>query len=286
LVLFQQQFQTLPGWTNFGNSNYHSLQVSVRKNVGIAVVGANYVFSKSLDNTSTGENGDIAAGGGTLSGIIQNPFDLRDGRSLSDFNLRHNFNGYWVVDLPFGRGRKFLGSANRLTDAVVGGWELTGAARWRSGFPFGPADGFNFATNFFLTSSGTWTGPTSTGVTRDAMRSDGSFSGPNVFKNPDNTFANDLTFTLPGLTGSRNIMSGPAYFATDMGIYKTFKMPWSEKQQLQFRVTAYNVFNTVNFDDTTISVDPTSPGTFGNITGTAGPRGGAREMEFALRFEF
>jgi hypothetical protein len=286
LVLFQQQFQTLPGWTNFGNSNYHSLQVSVRKNVGIAVVGANYVFSKSLDNTSTGENGDIAAGGGTLSGIIQNPFDLRDGRALSDFNLKHNFNGYWVVDLPFGRGRKYFGSANRLTDAVVGGWELTGAARWRSGFPFGPADGFNFATNFFLTSSGTWTGPTSTGLTRDAMRSDGSFSGPNIFTNPDNTFANNLTFTLPGLAGSRNIMSGPGYFTTDMGMYKTFKMPWSEKQQLQFRVTAYNVFNTVNFDDTTISVDPTSPGTFGNITGTAGPRGGAREMEFALRFEF
>ncbi len=285
LVLFQQQFQTLPGWTNFGNSNYHSLQVSVRKNVGIALVGANYVFSKSLDNTSTGENGDIASGGGTLSGIIQNPFDLRDGRALSDFNLKHNFNGYWVVDLPFGKGRKYLSTASRLTDEVIGGWELTGTARWRSGFPFGPGDGFNFATNFFLTSSGTWTGPTSTGLTRDAFRtSTNTFSGPNIFTNPDSTFANDIAFTLPGLAGSRNIMSGPGYFTTDMGLYKTFKI--TERQRLQFRVTAYNVFNTVNFDDTTISVDPTSPGTFGNITGTAGARGGAREMEFAVRFEF
>lgn len=284
LVLFQQQFQTLPGWTNFGNSNFHSLQVSVRKNAGIAIVGANYVFSKSLDNTSTGENGDIAAGGGTLSGIIQNPFDLRDGRALSDFNLRHNFNGYWVVDMPFGKGRKYFNSANRLADAALGGWELTGALRWRSGFPFGPADGFNFATNFFLTSSGTWTGPTSTSVTRDAKRSDGSFSGPNIFSIPDNTFNNFVNFTLPGLSGSRNIMSGPGYFSTDMGLYKTFKI--TERQRLQFRVSAYNLFNTVNFDDTTLSVDPTSPGTFGNITGTAGARGGAREMEFAVRFEF
>jgi hypothetical protein len=284
LVLFQQQFQTLPGWTNFGNSNFHSVQVSVRKNVGIALIGGNYVFSKSLDNSSTGENGDIAAGGGTLSGIIQNPFDLRDGRALSDFNLKHNFNGFWVVDLPFGKGRKYFTSANRLADAAVGGWELTGALRWRSGFPFGPGDGFNFATNFFLTSSGTWTGPTSTGLTRDAVRSDGSLSGPNIFTKPDSTFANDIAFTLPGLAGSRNIMSGPGYFTTDMGLYKTFKI--TERQRLQFRVTAYNLFNTVNFDDTTISVDPTSPGTFGNITGTAGPRGGAREMEFAIRFEF
>jgi hypothetical protein len=284
LVLFQPQFQTLPGWTNFGSSNFHSLQVSVRKNVGLALLGANYVFSKSLDNTSTGENGDIASGGGTLSGVIQNPYNLRLGRALSDFNLRHNFNGYWVLDMPFGKGRKYFGSANRLADAVIGGWEYTGTLRWRSGFPFGPADGFNFATNFFLTSSGTWTGPTTTGLTRDAKRSSG-FSGPNIFTNPDSTF-NNVGFALPGLPGSRNIMSGPGYFATDMGLYKTFKMPWSEKQRMQFRVSAYNVFNSVNFDDTTLSVDPTSPGTFGNITNTAGARGGAREMEFAVRYEF
>lgn len=286
LVLFQPQFQTLPGWTNFGNSNYHSLQVSVRKNVGVVLLGANYVFSKSLDNTSTGENGDIAAGGGTLSGLIQNPYDLRDGRALSDFNLKHNFNGYWVVDLPFGRSHKYLGSANRFTDAVVGGWEVTGAVRWHSGFPFGPADGFNFATNFFLTSSGVWTGPATTSVTRDAPRTGGPDSGPNIFSNPDLAFNNYVGFASPGQAGSRNIMAGPAYFVTDMGLYKTFKMPWSEKQRMQFRVSAYNLFNTVNFDDTRLSVDPTSPGTFGNITGTAGARGGAREMEFAVRFEF
>jgi hypothetical protein len=250
------------------------------------VVGANYVFSKSLDNTSTAENGDIASGGGTLSGLIQNPYNLRDGRALSDFNLKHNFNGYWVVDLPFGKGRRFLGSANRLADAALGGWEITGAVRWHSGFPFGPANGFNFPTNFFLTASGTWTGPVNTNLVRNALRSDGSYSGPNIFSNPDSEFNKYLGFTLPGQAGSRNIMSGPAYAATDAGVYKTFKMPWSERQRMQFRVTAYNLFNAVNFDDTTLSVDPTSPGTFGNLTGTAGPRGGAREMEFAVRFEF
>ena len=286
LVLFQQQFQTLPGWTNWGSSNFHSLQISVRKSVGIAVIGANYVFSKSLDNTSTAENGDIAAGGGTLSGLIQNPFNLRDGRALSDFDLKHNLNGYWVVDLPFGQGRKFLGRANRAMEAAIGGWELTGTARWHSGFPFGPGNGFNFPTNFFLTASGTWTGPVNTSLVRDALRSDGSYSGPNIFSNPDNAFNKYLSFTVPGAAGSRNIMRGPAYAAADMGIYKTFKMPWSERQRMQFRVTAYNVFNTVNFDDGSLSVDPTSPGTFGNLTGTAGARGGAREMEFAVRFEF
>jgi carboxypeptidase family protein len=282
-VLFQEQFQTLPGWSNEANSNYHSLQISVRKTVGIATLGGNYVFSKSLDNSSSGENADIAAGGGTLSGVIQNPFNLRDGRALSDFDLKHNFNGYWVVDLPFGKGRKFLGNANRLTDAALGGWELTGAARWHSGFPFGPGNGFNFPTNFFLTSSGTWTGSVKTSLVRN-----GAFGVPNIFKDANAAF-NNVGFTLPGLAGSRNIMRGPAYASADMGVYKTFKMPWSEKQRLQFRVSAYNIFNSVNFADSSLSIDPTSPGTFGNLTSTAGPTTGslgARDMEFAVRFEF
>jgi len=283
LVLFQQQFQTLPGWSNQANSNYHSLQISVRKTVGFATFGANYVFSKSLDNSSSGENADISSGGGTLSGIIQNPFNLRDGRSLSDFDLKHNFNGYWVMDLPVGRGRKLAGSANRVVDAMIGGWAYTGAMRWHSGFPFGPGNGFNFPTNFFLTSSGTWTGSIGTNLVLN-----GQFGVPNIFKNEPDAF-NKIAFTLPGLAGSRNILRGPAYASADMGIYKTFKMPWSERQHLQFRVTAYNVFNSANFADSSLSIDPTSPGTFGNLTQTAGPTTGslgARDMEFAVRFEF
>ena len=67
--------------------------------------------------------------------------------------------------------------------------------------------------------------------------SDGSYSGPNIFSNPDSEFNKYLGFTLPGQAGSRNIMSGPAYAATDAGVYKTFKMPWSERQRMQFRLT-------------------------------------------------
>jgi len=64
-------------------------------------------------------------------------------------------------------------------------------------------------------------------------------------------------------------------------------MPWRESQRLQFRVTAFNVFNNVNFSDNgnSLSLDPTSS-IFGVLAQTAGPRGGAREMEFAVRFEF
>jgi len=83
---------------------------------------------------------------------------------------------------------------------------------------------------------------------------------------------------------------GPAYAGFDTGIHKTFRMPWGEHQRLQFRAAAFNVFNSVNFNDAggSLTLDPTSPSTFGKFSNTAGVggRGGAREMEFAIRYEF
>ena len=279
-VQFQPQFSALPTWTNWANSNYHSLQISVRKSVGIASFAANYVFSKSIDNASGAENVDLNDGGaGTFGALIQNPFNHRLNRAVSDFNLRHNFNGDYVIDMPFGRGRHFFSDASRPLDYVVGGWQLTGAVRWHSGFPQSPGEGFNFPTNFFLTTAGTLTAPVKSSLTR--FPSGGG--SPNLFSNASAAFAN-FNFTGPGLPGSRNVLIGPAYAAMDVGINKTFRI--TERFKLQLGASAYNVFNSVNFADSALSLDPTDPGSFGSMTETAGPRGGAREMEVNARIEF
>lgn len=283
LVLFQQQFQSLPGWTNFANSNYHSLQLSVRRNMRNASLALNYVWSKSIDNDSSAENADFInsaiGNNGDLTGLIQNPFNLRLGRGLSDFDLRHNVSGDWVLDLPVGRGQHFLGNAGRLVDALVGGWEMVGTFRFHTGFPAGITNGFNFPTNFFLTTPGT----ASPGLTTDVQTVGGNKGVPNVFANPTAAYAL-ANYTLPGLPGSRNVFRGPAYTDTDLGVNKTFKMPYNEKHSIQLRVEAFNVFNQVNFSSFT--ANPDAPATFGNISATAGPRGGAREMEFAARYQF
>ena len=60
-----------------------------------------------------------------------------------------------------------------------------------------------------------------------------------------------------------------------------------ERQRLQLRVTAFNLFNSVNFSDRTLSLDPTSPGTFGTFTGAANQgQAFGRQIEFAARYEF
>jgi hypothetical protein len=153
--------------------------------------------------------------------------------------------------------------------------------RFHTGFPLSPSDGFNFPTSFFQTGSGTLTQPIHSSVTRGNANA----PVPNLFSDPQ-AILKLIAFTPPGGDGSRNAFRGPAYFVTDMGVYKSFMMPWKESQRLQFRVTAFNVFNNVNFSDILLSLDPTIPSTFGQFTQTAGPRGGQREMEFAVRFEF
>jgi len=278
-VLFQPQFSQLGAWTNWANSNYHSLQVTVKKTAGFGTFAFNYVFSKSIDNDSSAENGDLIPGqNGTVQGLIQNPFDLRLNRAASDFDLTHNFNGFAVIDLPFGHGHKWLSSSNGIVNAVVGDWQVTDTARWRSGFPISPSNGFNFPTNFFLTTDGTLTSSIHTSVTRNA-----NIAGPNLFSNPD-TAINDFGFTLPGLPGSRNSLRGPGYAEMDMGVTKSFRL--TERAKLQFRATVFNVFNSVNFNDASISLDPTSPATFGIITSSALTKGYNRDMEFAVRLEF
>jgi Carboxypeptidase regulatory-like domain len=290
-VLFtKQNFQTLPTWVNWGNSHYHSLQVSVRKNAGPAIFSANYVFSKSIDNTSVAENTAEPTGtyfGGSLHGALPNSFDPGAGRAVSDFDLRHNFNASLVVNLPFGRGGKIGVHANRALNAVIGGWELSGLVRWRSGFPMSPTNGSSAPLNIYDQALATLTQSESTSLTKNGVN-----GVPNLFTNPSAVFA-QLQFTDPGQAGSRNVFRGPAYADLDLGVYKTFRMPWKDSHQLQFRASAFNTLNSVNFasagdvrDTGGFILDLDSPSTFGQITNTAGPRGGAREMEFGVRYQF
>jgi hypothetical protein len=285
-VLYQRQYQSLPAWVNWGSSTYHSLQLGLRKNSRNVTFGANYVYSKSIDNGSAPENADLFSQSGlfALNGQIANPLDPRGSRSRSDFDLRHNFNAYWLTTLPFGHGQHFLTNASRALQAAVGDWQFAGSLRARSGFPITPGNGFNFPTNFELTPPGTLLGAIHTHVTRTDKN-----GFPNLFGSDPDAVAALLDFTRPGGSGTRNGLNGPGYFSADMTVTKGFRLPWSENQKLIFSAAAYNVFNNVNFSELFVQgLQPQPDSTFGRFNGTTNSlRGGNnRDMEFGLRFEF
>ena len=102
----------------------------------------------------------------------------------------------------------------------------------------------------------------------------------------------------PGEVGDRNVLRAPGYISLDMGLYKSFKLPW-EGHALQFRWEVFNVTNTQRFDGNTIAdlgldFDPFLGGSsptsdFGRFTSTQAPLNetkAGRVMQFALRYTF
>ncbi len=95
----------------------------------------------------------------------------------------------------------------------------------------------------------------------------------------------------PGETGERNIFRLPSFWTIDLGLGKTFDLPW-ENHKLQFRWEVFNVANTqkmgsVGGADYTIGLDPQNatqtPANFSNFTAIQGQ---PRSMQFVLRYSF
>src|SRR5207237_8655838 len=76
--------------------------------------------------------GDSRSGG--RSGYV-NPFNLNADRSISSLDVPHLLSADAIIDLPFGKGQRYL-SSNGMSDKIVGGWQLNIIQTARSGFPF------------------------------------------------------------------------------------------------------------------------------------------------------
>src|SRR6185436_9780970 len=146
-TFFQQQFDWVPTWTNQGQSSYHAFQLIVRKRFETGLLfDFNYTLSRSKDNGSALESQ------GQGFGQILNAFDPRQSISYSDFDVRHDINSNFVLDIPAGRDRRFASQMPPVLNALLGNWGLSGIVHWHSGFPFasGSGNGFHFPTNFFV----------------------------------------------------------------------------------------------------------------------------------------
>jgi hypothetical protein len=280
-VLFQPQYHDLNTWMSSGSSAYHSLQVTARRIAGPATFAANYVLSRGRDSGSTAENFDTIFGAPGAD-EVQNAFKPKAGYADSNFDLRHNFNAHGVFDLPVGRGQRFAANSRGIVNQIIGGWTFASVWRWRSGFPLSITNGLVFPTNPLNQGPATVVGSLETHVTRN-----GAFGLPNLFPDPAAALRQVL-YTRPGEVGSRNVIRGPGAFTTDLAIHKQFPLPWGENHRVEFRVAAFNAFNNVNFStvyfNSNLRLD--SLASFGNLTGTSGARGGSREVELAVRYEF
>jgi len=266
-TFFPLQGSSMPTWMNAGTSAFHALTFSLRRGLTSGLTfDFNYTWSHSIDDGSAAESG-----AGQQGAAIQNIFNTREFRGSSDFDMRHNVTANVLYPLPIGRGRAVLGGAHGWLNEVVGGWALSSLLRYHSGVPTTVGGELAYNANYWLSSLAIATQPVSSGLHTDENGSPSMFANTSV----SNSFEDEL----PGHTGQRSVLRLPGVFITDMAVTKLFPLPW-EGQHIQFRGEAFNVFNSVNFSNPSLSLQ--APGTFGEFQAVGDPR----VMQFALRYEF
>jgi hypothetical protein len=280
---YAPQYSSLYAWRSMAWSNYHALQVVLRHRMTHGFqFDLNYTFSKAEDISSDAERVGPASNGSLLglNNNIINAWDPDAQKGVASFDATHQFNANWIFELPFGRGRAFGKDSNRLLDALIGGWQLSGLFRITSGFPVTVDNGFsNFPTNFEMEGNADQIAPVHTGVFTNT-------GTPNIFSNGPAAI-NSFAPAYAGESGQRNVIRGDGFFGLDLGLAKRWTMPWSEKQSVQFRWEVFNVPNTVRFDVQSSllsnSLGLGSGTSFGNYSGLLT---NPRIMQFALRYEF
>ncbi len=248
---------------NVGNSNYNSLQTSIAHRTRSTLLQANYTWSKAIDNFSDEGNGSTE---------VLDHWNLNLNKARGDFDRPHAFNWTASYRLPFGRGERWLGSANGVVDRIVGHWEIGTLGQWQSGSVFSIVTGRR-TVGSPISMYANYTGDrTSTGSV--------DVRGNGVFYFTDEEKAK---FSFPGAgeygTSGRNAFRGPRYFNTDISIVK--RIPLTEQFRLTYRAEMYNAFNNVMFSNPSVTSIVT-PATLGRISGT-NPQ---RIMQMALRFDF
>ena len=240
------QFNGVSSFTYDGSSWYDAMNARLEKRFskGYMLV-ANYTMSKFIEANS-----------------LLNPGDAQPSKVVSDQDFPHHFSVTSIVELPFGRGRKFLGSSSRLVDGVVGGWQISPVYTYQSGPPinFG-----NVIINGNLSDI-----PLPKGTrTVDRWFNTGAFNTNNAQQ-----LANNLRTVSLRFGGIRT----DAYNSWDISALKNTKL--TETVMMEFRFEALNAFNQVNFEAPNAVPNNTL---FGQVTAQ---RNVPRHMQLTLRLQF
>ena len=251
-----QPLSNVSGITIFQNRNmstYHGMATKLSKRFSRSFqFMSSYTWAKSLDF------GGTAASGGGNTGNPQTITNIRAGRGASGFDVRHRWITNYLYELPFGKNKKWANDSG-VADAIIGEWQMSGIVTFSTGRPF----------NVSL----------STGVNNGAPSwpnriGDGKLDNPD----PAGWFDTSAFVAPPANTYgnvARGVLYGPGIVQFDLSFMKSFRV--TEQVKVEFRMDAFNIFNTPQFGNPNASIG--SP-TVGKITSTNADN---RDLQFALK---
>jgi hypothetical protein len=287
-------FGQLLYWQHRGDATYHSLQTLFRTKIKRSELQLAYTWSHSIGNVELDNSS-----GGMSQGAFIDPNNPALDRGNTTINRPHTFVANAVFFLPA------LAGANGFVKNTFGGWEYTVISSLASGnsitvYQQGVSDVNGGTLNDIF-------GAGYNGSHRPDLTGESCTSGRHGYQ-----MLNPGAFTLVGHhigelgTAPRGYCHGPALVNSDMALYKNWELPFvgNERMRIQFRIEAFNVFNTANFRGDNVNAygpvskvacgnTPCSPtnnvvtsetrnDTFGQATRTRGPR----EIQYGLKFVF
>jgi hypothetical protein len=275
---WQGQFSSLYALSTLGMSYYNAGQITLRHPASHGFqFDVSYTLSRSIDMGSDAERNTEFSSGGSFSDIL-NTWKPYLNRAVSDFDTHHLLTIDGVYQLPFGKGKAVWGGANRLADAFVGGWQLSGINRTTSGLPFSLTEP-GWTTDWQIESFAVQTAPVK------MRRHFDQYGDPQFFNdattiNSNVTTGSPVRLPYPGEAGERNFYRGDGYFDIDSGLAKTWQV--REYGALRFSWEVYDATNTVRFDPASIGGGLTS----GNLGVASSLLTQPRRMQFSLRYDF
>jgi hypothetical protein len=278
-ILTANDFRPLKGFsdlnlaTNGAYANYNALQVTWLRTQGRYAINMNYTWGKAM--------------GIVNSNLDQ--FNLNNDYGVQPANRTHIFNAAYSIEL--GNHTK-----DRIVGGFINGWQLSGITQLQSGanltgfsggnaFSFNlnatkiPGTNFNISNASLLGTSNIDLHPTilcdpSSGLAKH------QFINPNCFGFP-NAIGQNGPSVLPAIYG-------PAYFNSDLGIFKNFQ--FKESRKLQLRFNAYNFLNhplwSFNGGNLNLGFDPDTGKVNTPLFGTVTQKQGHRIIQAALKFYF
>jgi len=225
------------GGQNDGHSTFHALETSFEHQFSHGLwMLTSYTFCK-LISTSNGEDANRAS-----DGAVQNQYNRRLDKAVSREDTPHNLRISYVFELPFGRGKPFLGHMHPALNAVIGNWKISGIHTYVSGTPLQ----FPCSQNFF-----------GAGQSARCSYAPGVAEGKVPIINPEWSSDKSKAFSVPQINKAAVILPpnltygdtprridylrGPWMIQEDLALLKDFRL--TEKVNFEMRASAQNALN-------------------------------------------
>jgi hypothetical protein len=262
-------YADIPYYANGAGHQYNGLTVEVKRPLARGLMfDGGWVWARDISDLN-------------IFQMPENAYDRARERGPSVDVPTHRVTASIIYQLPFGRGRSFLGNTNRAVDGVFGGWELSVVTLDQTG---------QFLTPY-------WTGPDPTGTAyTDSLTPATVRLRPNIYGNPNlpsgqrsvSQWFNPAVFGAPTPgsfgTSGKGVIIGPGSSVWHLSIAKNVQL-W-ERVRLRPEFTAFNVLNHPNWANPGLNIR-SAPGVIRGVVGrndldSIGPR----NLRASLRLEW